>query len=293
MSAAVPGSAGGAPGSAGAPPRVARTAVVEDPSSLAPGVTVAAGAYVAAGAALGAGVTVGPGVVVEGGVRVGAGTRLLAGTVLHSGVEVGARCAVGPYAVLGGEPMDTAFRGEESRVLIEDDVTIREFVTVHRATGEGEVTRVGAGTLLMSYVHVSHNTVVGRRCVLTTCVQLGGHSVVGDRANLGSNSLLHQFCRVGAYAMFGAASAANQDVLPFAMARGNPARHYRLNTVGLRRAGFDGERYRHLEDALRALRRRDTAALEELATVSRDAAELLEFVRTSRRGVLKFVTGGR
>lgn len=275
-----------------APPEVARTAVVEDPASLGAGVKVEHGAFVAAGADLAEGVYVGPGAVVEAGVRVGAGTRLLAGTVLRRGVEVGARCVVGPYAVLGGEPMDTAFRGEDSRVVIEDDVQVREFVTVHRATGEGAVTRVGAGTLLMSYAHVSHNCDVGRGCVITTCVQLGGHTQVGDRANVGSGSLLHQFCRVGAYAMFGAASAANQDVLPFAMARGNPARHYRLNAVGLRRAGFAGERYRHLEAALRAVRRRDMAALEELATVSQDAAEMLAFVRTSKRGVARFVTGG-
>ncbi|HZW28993.1 MAG TPA: acyl-ACP--UDP-N-acetylglucosamine O-acyltransferase [Trueperaceae bacterium] len=292
MAAAVTGPAGG-PAAEPAAPRVARTAVVEDPSSLAPGVVVGEHAVVAAGAELGEGVFVGPGVVVEAGARVGAGTRLLAGSVVRGRVALGARCQVGPYAVLGGEPADTAFHGEESRVVVEDDVTIREFVTVHRATGEGAVTRVGAGTLLLSYSHVSHNCDVGRGCVITNGVQLGGHARVGDRANLGAGSLVHQFCRIGAYAMFGAASAANQDVLPYAMARGNPARHYRLNTVGLRRAGFEGERYRHVEAALRALRRRDTAALEELATVSEEAAQVLEFVRTTKRGVARFVTGGR
>ena len=275
-----------------APPVVARTAAVEDPAALGPGVSIGHNAVVEAGAVVGAGVSVGPGVVVEAGAAVGAGTRLLAGTVLHPGVTVGERCVVGPYAVLGGEPMDTRFAGEASRVVVEDDVEIRDFVTVNRATGEGAVTRVGAGSLLMSYVHVSHNSDVGRGCVLTTSVQLVGHSQVGDRANLGSSSLLHQFCRVGTHAMFGAASAANQDVLPYAMARGNPARHYRLNSVGLQRAGFAGDRYRHLEQALRALRRRDHAALEELAAVSEEARDILEFVRTSRRGVARFVTGG-
>jgi UDP-N-acetylglucosamine acyltransferase len=287
MTQAVSGTSGAEPRA----PSVARTAVVEDPASLSPGVVVGHGAYVAAGAVLGEGVQVGQGVVVEGGVRVGAGTRLLPGTVVHRGVELGARCTVGPYAVLGGEPMDTAFKGEESRVVVEDGVTLRDFVTVNRATGEGAVTRVGAGTLVMSYAHVSHNCDVGRGCVLTTSVQLGGHTQVGDRANLGSSSLVHQHCRIGAYAMFGAGSATNQDVLPYAMARGNPARHYRLNTVGLRRAGFAGERYERLESAIRALRRRDLAALEELAAVSGDAALLLEFVRTTKRGVAKFVTG--
>ncbi len=267
------------------------TAIVEDPGSLGPGARVAAHAFIAAGALIGAEVTVGPGVVVESGVSVGAGTRLLAGTVLHAGAQLGTSCTVGPYAVIAGEPMDTAFRGEPSGVVIEDDVVIREFVTVHRATGEGSLTRVGAGTLLMSYAHVSHNTVVGRRCVLTTSVQLGGHSEIGDRANVGSSSLLHQFCRVGPYAMFGAASAANQDVLPFAMARGNPARHYRLNSVGLKRSGIAGERYRLIESALRAVRRRDTALLDELAAVSADAQLLRDFLGTTRRGVARFVGG--
>ena len=266
-------------------------AIVEDPGSLGRGVRVSAGAMVAAGADLGDGVLVGPAVVVERGARVGAGTRLLAGTVLHSGVQVGASCSVGPYAVLGGEPMDMAFKGEPSGVVVEDGVSVREFVTIHRATGEGAITRVGAGTLVMSYVHVSHNTVVGRRCVLTAGAQLGGHSLIGDRANVGSSSLLHQFCRVGPHAMFGAASAANQDVLPFAMARGNPAKHYRLNSVGLKRSGIEGDRYRGIEAALRAVRRRDTVLLEELAAESDDARLLRDFLQTTKRGVARFVGG--
>ncbi len=278
--------------SAGDEPFVHPTAVVEDPDSLGRNVSVAAGSVIAAGAVLADGVSVGPGVVVESDVRVGHGTRLLAGTVVHSGTTIGSSCAVGPYAVIGGEPMDTAFRGEPSGVVVEDGVTVREFVTIHRATGEGALTRVGAGTLLMSYVHVSHNTVVEGRCVLTTAVQLGGHSHVGYRANVGSSSLLHQFCRVGPYAMFGAASAANQDVLPFAMARGNPAKHYRLNGVGLKRAGIDGERYAGIELALRAVRRRDTARLEELAAENADARLVLDFMQTSRRGVARFVGSG-
>ena len=237
-------------------------------------------------------VRVGPGVVVEADVEVGAGTELLAGTVLHDGSRIGQRCRLGPYAVVGGLPMDSHFAGERTLAVIEDDVTVREFVTVHRATGEGTRTTVGAGTLLMSYVHVSHNTSVGRACVLTTAVQLGGHSEIGDHAVLGSNALIHQFCRVGEYAMVGGASAGNMDVLPFTMARGNPARHYRLNRVGLGRNGIDGERYRALEQAVRALRRRDRARLLELAEGSADVRRLLEFADASRRGVARFAGGG-
>lgn len=255
--------------------------------------SIASGAVVHPDARLADGVVVEHGVVIEADVEVGAGTRLLVGSVLHTGARVGKNCRVGPYAVVGGTPMDNRFRGEPSTAVLEDDVVVREFATVHRATGEGEETRVGSGTLVMCYAHVSHNTRVGAGCVLTTAVQLGGHAQVGDHAVLGSAALVHQFGRVGAYAMLGAASAANTDVLPFSMARGDPVRHFRLNTVGLKRNGFDAERYRALERALRLLRRRDLDTLETMARDNEDALTLLTFVRTSQRGVARFVTSGR
>ena len=246
-------------------------------------------ASIAKSAVLETGCVVGAFVVVEEGVRVGANTTLATGTILHSGTIVGANCRLGPYAVVGGEPMDTAWRGEASFAVLEDNVTLREFTTVHRASGEGAETRVGRGTLAMSYVHISHNAHVGRDCVLTTQVQLGGHTRVGDYAVLGSSAILHQHCRVGPYAMFGAGSAANRDIFPFSMARGNPARHYRLNRVGLLRRGVSAERYGYLERALRALRRRDAAQLEELARLSDDVALLLSFKMSSRRGLSAFI----
>lgn len=246
-------------------------------------------AVVHPGAQLAEGVTVGPFVVLEAGVQVGAGTRVETGSVLHTGSRVGAGCRIGPYAVVGGEPMDTAFRGEPSFVVLEDGVVLREFATVHRASGEGNETRVGAATLVMSYAHVSHNAQVGRNCVLTTQVQLGGHTQVGDYAVLGSAAILHQGCRVGAHAMFGAGSGSNRDILPYSMARGNPARHYRLNRVGLQRRGISGERYRYLEGAIRAVRRRDWALLERLAEGSEDVRELLEFKMSSKRGLCAFI----
>lgn len=254
---------------------------------------VASSAVIDDSAQLGADVVVGPGVVIERGVAVGSGTRLLAGTVLRTGTVIGRRCVLGPYAVVGGEPMDTRFKGETSGVHIADDVSVREFATVHRATGEGALTSIGPRSLVMSYVHVSHNSQVANDCVLTSGAQLGGHSIVEEHAVVGASSVMHQFCRVGRYAMFGAASAANQDVLPFAMARGNPAKHYRLNRVGLTRGGITGERYQALERAVRLLRRRDLEGLAELATGSLDVAHLLEFVESSKRGVARFVGGGR
>lgn len=256
------------------------------PSSIDPSAMISPGANLAED------VEVGPFVVVEAGVSVGEGSVLLPGTVLHSGSRLGRGCRLGPYAVVGGEPMDSAFRGEESFALLGDGVVLREFATVHRASGAGRTTRVGDGTLIMSYAHVSHNVQVGAGCTLTTAVQLGGHCEVGDHAVLGSNTILHQYCRVGAYAMFGAGSGGNRDVLPFMMARGNPARHYRLNRVGLLRNGIDGERYRLLEKAIRALRLRDLAKFHELADASEEVALVRQFIDNSRRGVMRFRGGG-
>ena len=250
--------------------------------------TVHPSAVVARDAELGEGVIVGPYVTIETGVVVGENTVLETGTVLHAGSRVGAGCRLGPYAVVGGRPMDTAFRGEPSFAVLEHGVTLREFATVHRASGEGRETRVGAETLAMSYVHVSHNARVGKECTLTTQVQLGGHTEIGDYAVVGSSAIFHQHSRVGAYAMVGAGSAANQDVLPFSMARGNPARHYRLNRVGLKRRGFSGERYAALERAIRAFRHRDWVLLDELAEISDDVRGMLEFERASKRGVSSF-----
>jgi UDP-N-acetylglucosamine acyltransferase len=234
-------------------------------------------------------VTIHPFVVIEADVSVGAGTELKAGTVLHSGTWVGTNCKLGPYVVIGGLPMDTGFKGEQSFAIIEDNVELREFVTIHRATGEGAETRVGESTLIMCYTHVSHNGQVGKFCTLTTNVQLGGHCYVGDYVVIGANSLMHQFCRIGRYAMFGAGSGINQDILPFSMARGAPATHYRLNKVGLQRKGITGERYKLLEKAIRAFRRREWELLEELATQSEDVKEMLEFKNTSKRGLCSFI----
>jgi UDP-N-acetylglucosamine acyltransferase len=240
-------------------------------------------------AELGDDVEVRAGAVIGAGVCVGGGTIVDVGTVLQTGTIVGARCRLGAYAVLGGRPMDTSFAGEPSGVLIEDDVEIREFATVHRATGEGVRTRVGRGSLVMAYVHVSHNVDVGQRCVLTNAVQLGGHVVIGDGAVLGAAALVHQHCRIGRGAMFGAASGTNRDILPFVMARGAPARHFRLNRVGLLRRGVEGARYTALEQALRAFRRRDREAIDRLAEGNEDVAYMRAFAAESRRGLARFL----
>lgn len=245
-------------------------------------------AVIDATAKIAEGVRIGPYAVVEAEVVIGPGSELLVGTVLRRGARVGASCRLGPYAVVASEPMDAKFGGEASYAVLEDEVELREFASVHRATGEGCETRVGRGSLVMSYAHVSHNVRVGREVTLTTQVQLGGHTEIGDCAVLGSGAVLHQHCRIGAYAMFGAGSGARQDVLPYSVAAGRPARHYRLNRVGLVRRGIDGETYQELESAIRAFRRRDRAGLNALAETSPEVRAMVEFAESSQRGLCRF-----
>ncbi len=249
-------------------------------------------ALIARTAELSDGVVVGPFAVVEDGVALGADAVIEIGAVLRSGTRVGAGARIGPYVVIGSPPMDAHFRGEPSGVAIGARADLREHATVHRATGEGEATRIGADVLIMTGAHVSHNAVVGDGAVLTTHVQLGGHVEVGAGAVLGAGVMMHQWTRVGRWAMVGATSAANADLLPFALSRGNPARHYRLNAVGLRRRGVPPTTTTALQNALRCLRRRDRDGLAALAATTPEVAELVAFVDASQRGVARFVTGG-
>lgn len=229
-----------------------------------------------------------PGAFIDAGVEVGEGAHIRVGTVLMPGTRVGAHSRVGPYAVIGGEPMDAAFTGEESFVHIGEHCDIREFVTVHRATGAGNATVIGPRSLLMSYVHASHNAVIGADVTITTLSQLGGHVQVGDYANLGSGTMVHQYVRIGEYAMVGATSGVNRDILPFSLARGNLAKHYRANSVGLQRRGFAADDIAALQRAFRALRNKDSASLAALASEHTHVAALQAFVEQSKRGISGF-----
>jgi UDP-N-acetylglucosamine acyltransferase len=233
-------------------------------------------------------VTVGPYAVVEGDVTVGPGCEIGAHAVVKRFTTLGARNRVYEHATLGGEPQDVKFRGERSALLIGDDNLIREYATLHRASGEGEATRVGSRNFLMVGTHVAHNCVVGDDNVLANGAALAGHVVVEDHAFLASNVGAHQFVRFGRYAMVGGKAKVVQDVLPFFTTDGNPARVRGLNTIGLRRGGFPPEARAALKRAYQVLFRARLplasalAALEEVDDGS--VAHLVAFIRASRRG---------
>lgn len=233
-------------------------------------------------------VRVGPYTVVEDEVSIGEGCEIGAHAVVKRFTTLGARNRVGEHATLGGEPQDLKFKGEPSRLEIGDDNLIREYVTIHRASGEGEATRVGSRNFLMVGVHVAHNCEVGDDNVFANGVALAGHISVEDHAFLSSNVGAHQFVRFGRYAMVGGKSKIVQDVLPFFLTDGNPARVRGLNAIGLRRGGFPPESRAALKRAHQILFRArlplESAlrALEEMG--DEYVSHLAAFIRASRRG---------
>ncbi|HEU4742215.1 MAG TPA: acyl-ACP--UDP-N-acetylglucosamine O-acyltransferase [Meiothermus sp.] len=238
-------------------------------------------------AQIGPEVEIGPYCVVEGPSVLEAGVILGAHVVIQPYVRLGAGVRVSSHAVLGGEPQDLSFKGQETWLEVGERTVIREGVTLHRSTREDRPTRIGADCYLMAYSHVAHDCQVEDGVILTNAVNLAGHVEVGERAVLGGMTGVHQFVRIGAYAMVGGASKVSKDLLPFALADGRPARHYRLNTIGLRRNGIGGERYKALEQAFRALREGHSPdGLPHTEEISR----LRAFLQApSKRGIAAFV----
>ena len=246
------------------------------------------------GSRLGEGVRVGPYAVIAADVEIGAGTTIGPHAVIHPHVRLGEGNSVHAHAVLGDLPQDVKFSGDVTRLEIGHRNLIRENVTIHRASEPDRVTRIGSDCFLMAGSHVAHDCQVGDRVVMTNNVLLAGVVTVGDGAILGGAAVVHQFCRVGPLAMVGGFGGVGQDVLPYTMVHGIPAQHFRLNTIGLRRAGVKGERYGALETAFRTLRAGDRELGD--APETPEVAYLREWLAAaSKRGLCGWVRprGGR
>jgi UDP-N-acetylglucosamine acyltransferase len=233
-------------------------------------------------------VRVGPYAVIEDEVVVKGGCEIGAHAVVKRFTTLGERNRVYEHATLGGEPQDVKFRGEPSRLVIGDDNLIREYVTVHRASGEGEATVLGSRNFLMVGVHVAHNCVLGDDNTLANGAALAGHIRVEDHVFFSSNVGAHQFVRFGRYAMVGGKSKVVQDVLPFFTTDGNPPRVRGLNTIGLRRGGFAPESRAALKRAYQVLFRARLPLQTALSALDESGDEhvrhLARFIRDTRRG---------
>ncbi len=245
-------------------------------------------AYIATDAQLGDNITVGAFAVIESHVIIGDNCRIGAHAVIQPFVTMGAGNVVHPCAVLGDLPQDTSFKAETVSYLhIGDNNVFREGFTAHRSAKEQGVTRIGSQCYFMNNSHVAHDCSIGDNTIFANNVAIGGHVDIGNNVFMGGTVVAHQFCRIGAFAMVQGTTGLNMDVIPFTLIGGRPARHYRLNTVGLRRAGVTGERYKTLEQAFRLLRQKKS--LDDLPETP-ELKQLKDWLAVkSKRGTHGFV----
>ena len=251
-------------------------------------------AVVQSGAQLGSDCYVGPYCVVGDEVTLGDRVRLESHCVVDGRTRIGDDTHVFPFVSIGLASQDLKYRGEPAETRIGRRNRIREFVTVHRGTeGGGGLTRTGDDCLIMAQAHVAHDCLLGDHVIMANGATLAGHVSVEDGANIGAYSGVHQFCRVGREAYVGGYSVVVKDALPFALTVGNHAKCYGLNTVGMKRRGYPQETAEALHHAFRLLlssKLNTTQALERIRDEIRGSAEveeLLRFIETSKRGVVK------
>jgi UDP-N-acetylglucosamine acyltransferase len=252
-------------------------------------------AIVAATAVVPASCVVGPYCTIGENVVLGEECELVSHVVLDGHLTMGARNHIFSFACIGVSPQDLKYKNEPTRVQIGDDNVIREYVTISRGTtGGGGVTRLGNGCLIMAYVHIGHDSVIGDSCILANAATLAGHVVVEDFATVGALCPVHQYCHIGMYSYVGGGTTITQDVLPYSLTSAKRETHaYGLNKVGLERRGFDRSRLKALQHAYKVLlasKLNTTQAVEHLkneGTSTEDVDYLVKFVERSERGVLK------
>ena len=242
-------------------------------------------------AELGRGVAIGPYSIIGPNVTVGDKCRLGPRVTLTRNVRLADGVTVGDGSILGGDPQDLKYAGEETWVEVGEDTIIREYSTINRGTTATFKTSVGARCFIMTYVHLAHDCQVGDDVVIANATQCAGHVTIHDRAVLSGLNAVHQFVTIGTYAFVGGGSRVNQDIPPYVKAVGNPMELYGLNSIGLQRAGFSGETVAALKRAYRLFFNSDlnlSQAMERARTELPPFAEVerfLAFVESSERGV--------
>ena len=250
-------------------------------------------AHVDPKAKLGENVTVEPFAYISGDVVIGDGCWIGPGAVVLDGARMGKNCKIHTSAVIAGVPQDLKFKGEYSTVEMGDNNTVRECATINRGTAARGKTVIGNNNLIMAYVHVGHDCVVGSNCVLVNRVSLAGEVEIGDWAILGGHTAVHQFCRIGAHAMLSGGSLVSKDVPPYVKAAHFPLTYVGANFIGLRRRGFTPEKIGEIRDMFRILFQsgygysKACDIVEEQIPQSEERDMTVKFIRESKRGILK------
>jgi UDP-N-acetylglucosamine acyltransferase len=245
-------------------------------------------------AKLGANVSVGPYTVIDGDVEIGEGTTIGSHNVITGHTRIGRENRIFHFSSIGEANQDKKYKGEPTRTEIGDRNTFHEFCTIHRGTIQDEgVTRIGDDNWFMAYTHVAHDCRVGSNTIFANNASLAGHAHLGDWAVIGGMSGVHQFVRVGEHVMIGAGSIVTQDVPPYVLVDGNPCVPRGINSVGLKRRGFDDASVSAIKQAYKTLYRSKLGLAEAKAELAKQAAEspilrsFVAFLDKSERGLLR------
>ncbi|WP_457623007.1 acyl-ACP--UDP-N-acetylglucosamine O-acyltransferase [Persephonella sp.] len=248
-------------------------------------------------AEIGVNVKIGPFCIIEDDVKIGDNTEILSRVSIKKYTTIGSNCKIYEGVVIGNIPQHLGFKNEKTFVEIGNNVTIREYTTIHRGTAfDDGITKIGNNCYLMAYVHIAHDCKIGNDTIFANAVNIAGHVKVGNYVFIGGMTPIHQFCRVGDYAIIGGASAVNKDIPPFTKASNtntdkNKITLFGLNTIGLQRRGFSKEQIRTLKEAYRIIFLKAPSIKEGIEEVEKkleitpEIKNLIEFIKTSKRGV--------
>jgi len=248
-------------------------------------------AIVSEGAQIHASAEIGPYAVIGANVKIGAGTTIGAHAVIDGHTTIGEDCRIFAGASIGLEPQDLRYKGEPTGVIMGDRVVVREYATIHRATGEG-FTTVGDDCFLMNYVHIAHNSHLGKGVILANSTMMAGHVTIGDHTVISGMCIFHQFVRIGRLCMISGMAGSRMDLPPFATLDGRPAMVRGINSIGMRRQGLSLKARSAVKEAYRLLYRsglNSTQALERIqeeVELLPEVIEIIDFFKTSKRGVV-------
>ncbi len=239
-------------------------------------------------------VCIGPFTIIGADVEIDSGTNIASHVVINGPTKIGKDNSIFQFASVGEKPQDLKFKDEPTQLVVGDRNTIREYVTLHRGTPDGNnVTKIGSDNLFMASSHVAHDCIVGDHVVMANATALAGHVVVEDHVILGGYTTVHQFTRIGAHAFTGFSTAIDRDVLPFFTVAGNRARAIGINKEGLKRRGFSTETIRALQDAFKLLIKSSCShkvaleKVEAIANKDENVRMMLNFLDSSERGWIR------
>jgi UDP-N-acetylglucosamine acyltransferase len=238
-------------------------------------------------------VSVGPFTTIYNNVEIGEGTWIGSNVTIYSGARIGKNCKIYPGAVISAVPQDLKFDGEETFVIVGDNTTIRECVTLNRGTKDKFKTEVGNNCLLMAYVHLAHDCIIGNGVIIANGVQVAGHVTIDNYARIGGLSAIHQFVKIGKNVMIEGGSMVTKDVPHFVKAGRYPLSYEGLNSIGLHRAGYSNETINEIQDIYRIVFihnknvSKGVSIVEETMPPSDVRDDIIRFIRSSERGIMK------